>query len=57
MKTKNAKNSTKTSKKTYWTLYVDGNRVSDYFTFRRAWNAAKRINPDTESYELHPFDK
>lgn len=42
---------------TYWSLWVNDKRVTDCFSFRKVWNAAKRFNADTANYILDPLDK
>jgi hypothetical protein len=42
---------------TYWSVYVDNGRVSDFPTFRKAMNCAKQFEPNISNIILDPIDR
>lgn len=42
---------------TYWSVYADGQRVTDETTFRKAWNQANRLGGTKETIVLDPLDQ
>ncbi len=41
---------------TFWSVFVNDNRVSDFITFRKAWNCARKLVAMPTDIILDPLD-